>query len=288
MRILVAGATGFIGSHLLVELQLAGHEVLAVRRPCSLTVIPLEQQPIWLEHSLLDLTAKDLDEVEVVILLASTGVPPKHASWKELEQINVAAGLQLIQLAYQAGVRRFVAAGTCVEYGAEADLWDHIPPSAPLRPITSYGASKAAGFLMLHTFATTHPIEFFYGRIFSAYGNGQFSGNFWPSLRLAAVAGRDFPMTHGEQIRDFIPVTNVARHLRIATERSDLTAANPLVVNIGSGQGQRVLDFARQQWHELGGTGSLKPGEILFPLGDLTRLVADTVYLVPAIPKNSQ
>ena len=287
MRILVAGSTGFIGSHLLVELQLAGHEVLAVRRPGSGTVIPLEQQPIWLEHSLLDLTAEDLDEVEVVILLASSGVPPKHASWKELEHINVAAGLQLIQLAYQAGVRRFVAAGTCVEYGSEADLWDHIPPSAPLRPITPYGASKAAGFLMLHTFATNHPIELFYGRIFSAYGYGQFSGNFWPSLRLAALTGRDFPMTHGDQIRDFIPVTHVARHLRIATERSDLKPANPLVVNIGSGQGQRVLDFARQQWQELGGTGSLKPGEIPFPQGQLTRLVADTVHLVPATPEKS-
>lgn len=287
MRILVVGATGFIGSHLLVELQLAGHEVLAVRRPGSLTVIPLEQQPIWLEHSFQDLTAEDLDDVEVVILLASSGVPPKHASWKELEQMNVAAGLQLIQLAYQAGVRRFVAAGTCVEYGLEADLWDHIPPSAPLRPTTPYGASKAAGFLMLHTFATNHPIELFYGRIFSAYGDGQFSGNFWPSLRLAALAGRDFLMTHGEQVRDFIPVATVARHLRIAAERRDIQPANPLVVNIGSGQGQRVLDFAREQWQELGGTGSLKPGEIPFPQGQLFRLVADNVHLVPTTLEKS-
>lgn len=281
MRILLTGGTGFIGSHLISELLQAGHDVLAVRRPGSEPVLPLEQQPIWLERSLLDLTANDFVGLEVVIHLASAGVSPQQASWQELEEINVAAGLQLIQLAEQAGVRRFVAAGTCFEYGSEADAWDRIPPSAPLRPANPYGASKAAGFLMLETFAIAHPIELFYGRIFTAYGEGQFSGNLWPSLRQAALAGIDFPMTDGEQIRDFIPVADVARHLRIAAERCDLHPAHPLVVNIGSGQGLRVVDFARQQWQHLGATGSLKPGAIPSRAGQLARLVADPIHLEP-------
>ena len=281
MRILLTGGTGFIGSHLLGELLQAGHEVVAVRRSGSEPVIPLDQQPIWLERSLLQLTANDLAQVEVVIHLASAGVSPRQASWQELEQINVAAGLHLIQLAHQGGVRRIVAAGTCFEYGPEADAWDRIPPGAPLRPTTPYGASKAAGFLMLHAFATAHPIELFYGRIFTAYGEGQFSGNLWPSLRQAALAGDDFPMTEGEQIRDFIPVEAVARHLHIATERCDLQPSQPLVVNIGSGQGLRVVDFARQQWQQLGATGSLKPGAIPSRAGQMARLVADPIHLDP-------
>jgi nucleoside-diphosphate-sugar epimerase len=279
--ILLTGGTGFIGSHLLGELLQAGHEVVAVRRPGSTPVIPLQQQPIWLERSLLQLTANDLLQVEVVIHLASAGVSPKQACWQVLEQINVAAGLHLIQLAHQGGVRRFVAAGTCFEYGPEADAWDRIPPGAHLRPTTPYGASKAAGFLMLHAFATAHSIKLFYGRIFSAYGEGQFGGNLWPSLRHAALAGNDFPMTEGEQIRDFIPVEAVSRHLRIATERSDLQPYQPLVVNIGSGQGQRVLDFARQQWQLMGATGSLNPGAIPSRPGQLARLVADPIHLDP-------
>lgn len=281
MRILLTGGTGFIGFHLLGELLQAGHELVAVRRPGSEPVIPLEQQPIWLERSLLDLKANDLVGFEVVIHLASSGVSPQQASWQELEEINVAAGLHLIQLAHQAGIRRFVAAGTCFEYGSEAEVWDRIPPNAPLRPTTPYGSSKAAGFLMLQAFATAHPIELFYGRIFAAYGPGQFSGNLWPTLRQAALAGGDFPMTEGEQIGDFIPVEAVARHLRVAAERCDLQPAHPLVVNIGSGQGLRVVDFARQQWQDFGATGSLKPGAIPSRPGQMLRVVADPIHLDP-------
>jgi UDP-glucose 4-epimerase len=279
VRVLLTGGTGFIGSHLLVELLQAGHEVVAVRRPGSEPVIPLDVQPTWLECSLLDLTANALAGSEVVIHLASAGVSPQQASWRELEQINVAAGLQLIEKAHQAGVRRFVAAGSCFEYGAEADAWERIPPDAPLRPITPYGASKAAGFLMLHAFAKAHPVEMVYARIFTAYGEGQFSANLWPSLRQAALAGNDFAMTEGEQIRDFIPVTEVARHLRVAAERCDLQQTHPLVVNIGRGIGLRVVDFARQQWQKFGATGRLNPGAIPNRPDQMARLVANPIHL---------
>lgn len=287
MKILVTGGTGFIGSHLLKELLEFGHDIVAVRRSGSEPVILLHQKPIWLERSLLDLTANDLAGMEAVIHLASAGVSPQHASWQDLEQINVAAGLHLIQLMYQVGVRRFVAAGTCLEYGLEADAWDRIPPGAPMRPTTPYGASKAAGFLILQAYANTHPIELFYGRIFTAYGEGQFRGNLWPSLRQAALSGDDFSMTEGEQIRDFISVADVARHLRIGTERCDIKPAQPLVVNIGSGRGLRVVDFAKQQWEQFGALGSLKPGDIPSRPGQIARFVADPIHLDP-ISNNRQ
>lgn len=281
MRIFLTGGTGFIGSYLLKELLQAGHDVIAIRRPGSLPVIPLPQQPTWLECSLFEHNVKNLEGIEVVVHLASAGVSPQQASWEELYQINVAAGIELIQLAHQAGVRRFIAAGTSFEYGSESDAWDRISPHAPLRPTTPYGASKAAGFLMLHAFAIAQQIELFYGRIFTAYGEGQFIDNLWPSLRRSALAGCDFPMTDGEQIRDFIPVEDVAISLRIGVERSDIDPAQPLVVNIGSGQGLRVVDFAKQQWQRFGATGQLKPGAIASRVGQISRCVANPIHLNP-------
>lgn len=283
MKILLTGGTGFIGSYLIVELLQAGHEVVAVRRLGSEPVIIIEKQPMWLECSLFQLTVNQLVGVDTVIHLASAGVSPQQASWDDLEQINVAAGLHLIQLAHRAGVPRFIAAGTCLEYGEEANIWDRIPPKAPLRPTTPYGASKAAGFLMLQEYAKAHPIKLFYGRIFTAYGEGQFSGNLWPSLRQAAILGQDFPMTLGEQVCDFIPVEEVARHLRIAAERYDLEIFQPLVVNIGRGVGERVVDFAMHQWEQFGATGCLKPGSIPSRSGQVYRIVADPVRLNPTI-----
>ena len=89
MRIFLTGGTGFIGSHLLRELLLAGHKVLAIRRPGSLPAIPLEQNPVWLERSLLQIKPSDLEGIEVCIHLASAGVSPQKASWQEMELINV-------------------------------------------------------------------------------------------------------------------------------------------------------------------------------------------------------
>ena len=281
MRIFLTGGTGFIGSHLLRELLLAGHKVLAIRRPGSLPAIPLEQNPVWLERSLLQIKPSDLEGIEVCIHLASAGVSPQKASWQEMELINVASGLHLIQIAHQAGVKRFIAAGTCFEYGLEADNWDYIPPNAPLRPTTPYGASKASGFHMINSFASINPIELFYGRIFNAYGEGQFSGNLWPSLCHSARAGDDFSMTNGDQVRDFIPVSDVARHLRIASERCDLKPGEPLIANIGTGHGMKVIDFAKQQWECLGAIGSFRPGVITCKTGQISRIVANTSNLTP-------
>jgi len=276
MKVFITGGTGFVGSYLLSELLRAGHEVVAVRRAGSETVIPLEIEPIWLERSLIELTTSDLVDVEVVIHLASAGVSPQQASWEELEKVNVKSGLHLIQLSHGAGVRRFVAAGTCYEYGLEAEKWERVPPNAPLRPITPYGSSKAAGFLILQAFAMANKLELFYGRIFAAYGEGQFSGNLWPSLRRAALSGANFQMTDGKQVGDFIPVNIAAKNLFVATFRSDLVRGKPMVKNIGSGFGTSVLEFAQRWWIELGATGALEPGALPSRPNQLARMVADT------------
>ena len=110
--------------------------------------------------------------------LAAAGVSPKQASWSELVQVNVVGSLQLLDLAAEMGVRRFVVAGTSHEYGNSARRYEAIPPDSPLDPVNAYGASKAAGFQLLHTFAKNRHLELFYGRVFSAYGEGQFEANF--------------------------------------------------------------------------------------------------------------
>ena len=83
-------------------------------------------------------------------------------------------------------------------------------------------------------------------------------------------------MTDGEQLLDFIEVQTVAKHLATAIYRKDIIAGNPFVVNIGSGQGISVLEFAKRCWTEQGGSGALKPGVIPNRPHQLARMVADT------------
>jgi UDP-glucose 4-epimerase len=276
MRLFITGATGFVGSHVLAAALAAGHEVVAMRRsPSSATAIPLPCQPIWSEGNLHTLTAECLEGVDAVVHLASAGVSPKQASWGELVQVNVVGSLRLLELASDCGVRRCVVAGTSHEYGTAARCFDAIPSDAQLEPLSSYGASKAAAFQLIRAFAIEQRIELFYGRIFSAYGDGQFEGNFWPSLRRAALAGEDFAMTSGRQINDFIPVAVVAGHILEACSRPDIRAGLPLVANIGSGVATTLLAFAEAEWDRLGATGKLMPGSLPDRSDQIARYVPD-------------
>jgi len=286
MRLFLTGGTGFIGSHLLAAALAAGYQVRALRRsPASAPVIPLPCQPQWCEGDLASLTAGDLAGVEAVLHLASAGVSPKQVPWAELVQANVAGSLRLLELAVGAGVRRCVVTGTSHEYGNAARRFAAIPPDAPLEPLSAYGASKAAAFQLLRTFAIERGLELFYGRIFTAYGEGQFAGNFWPSLRRAALAGEDFPMTSGRQISDFVPVAAVAAHLLEACTRPDISAGVPLVVNIGSGAATSLLAFAAAEWERLGATGRLRPGVLPGRPDQIERYVPDLAGLrLPVSP----
>lgn len=276
MRIFLTGGTGFIGSYVLAAALNAGHEVLAIRRsPTSAPVIPLPRQPHWCDGDLASIKTSQLQGIDVLLHLASVGVSPKQASWSSLEHVNVACSLNLMGLALEAGVRRCIVTGTSHEYGNAARRYDAIPPDAPLEPVNPYGASKAASFQLMRSFASIECQELFYGRIFSAYGEGQFAGNFWPSLRRAALAGEDFKMTSGRQICDFIPATAVANHLLEACSRPDVLPGQPLVVNIGSGLPVSLLAFAESEWSRMGATGRLLPGSLQVRSDQIERLVPD-------------
>lgn len=285
MRLFLTGGTGFIGSHVLAAALAAGHEVRVLRRSsASAPVIPLPSQPLWCHGDLYTISAQELEGTEVLLHLASAGVSPKQVPWSELVKTNVAGSLRLLELATQAGVRRCVVTGTSYEYGNTARRFESIPPDAPLEPLNAYGASKAAAFQLLRSYAIEQRQQLFYGRIFSAYGEGQYAGNFYPSLRRAALTGKDFSMTSGRQISDFISVAAVASHLLEACTRPDVVPGKPLVVNIGSGVASTLLAFAEAEWSRLGATGSLLPGQLPDRPDQIERYIPDLVGLRQTAP----
>jgi len=283
MRLFLTGGTGFIGSYVLAAALSAGHEVCALRRTSeSSPVIPLPFQPEWCTGTLATIAPSALDGVDAVVHLASVGVSPRRVPWNDLVEANVVGSLRLLEIAAAAGVRRCVVAGTCHEYGESARRYFAIPPDAPLEPISAYGASKVAAFQLLRAFAIEHELEFFYGRIFTAYGEGQFAGNFWPSLRRAALAGEDFPMTSGKQISDFVHASVVAEYLLKACSRQDVISAVPFVANIGTGKGTSLHAFAEQEWSKMGAPGKLLPGSLPERTDQIDRYVPDLRGLLTA------
>jgi nucleoside-diphosphate-sugar epimerase len=112
-------------------------------------------------------------------------------------------------------------------------------------------------------------------RIFQVFGEGEAATRFWPSLRQAARDGKNFPMSAGLQVRDFVPVEKVAQTFLGALDFSTVDPARPLIRNVGTGRGMSLLEFAKHWWMVWGAKGQLQPGEVGLRPGELPRLVAN-------------
>lgn len=273
MRLFVTGGTGFIGGHFLDAAIDFGHEVIALRRPGASATRRLPGDVQWLEKPWSTLKPSDVRGCGALVHFSSHGVSPVATTYESAFEHNVIEQLRLLSVCADAGIPRAVLCGTCMEYGFEAERHAFIPPSAPLSPVGPYAASKAAGGLAAMSFCRDANLECAYLRVFSAFGEGQNPRAFWPSLRLAAMAGHDYPMTDGTQVRDFVPVSDVAAQFLDVAVRRPLDRGIPEVHNVGSGADTTVLDFARRWWSEWGAKGVLLPGAIPPRPGEPTRYV---------------
>lgn len=273
MKIFITGSNGFIGSHLVKKALDEGHEVVGLRLPNHTEKINLPKQPIWISGTLEDDFSKVLTGCDVVIHLAAYGVNPIYDSWQECFRWNVTASLNLWDQAHHAGIKKIIIAGSCSEYGKSAERYESIPSDAPLEPVNAYGASKAAATLAAMAYAREKNMELAVLRLFHIYGDGESANRFWPGLRKAALEGADFPMTLGGQIRDFMPVEQVAeKFLNYATMMS-LEPGNPSIQNVGTGKPQSLLDFAEMYWTKFGGKGKILPGNIPYRKNEIMRYV---------------
>lgn len=273
MKLFLTGGTGFIGSHVLAQLVGTSDEVVPLRRPGSNPCIDIGWSPVWLEKPMDEVETEDLEGADVLVHLASVGVSPKVATWDELFYWNVSVLVRLLQRANGAGVRRVVIAGSFSEYGLASESYDFIPADAPLTPTNPYAASKAASSIAARAFAVEKGMELFYLRIFSAFGDGQFERNFWPALRQAALSGADFPMTPGEQVRDYIAVEDVAAQvLRYAT-MAETGPVRQRAINVASGKPVTMREFAESWWAKWGAKGTLQVGALPYRPNEPMRYV---------------
>jgi nucleoside-diphosphate-sugar epimerase len=274
-RLFVTGGTGFVGSHFVAQALARGCEVVALRH--NLTSEPritLVHAPAWLDKPMTAVTKADLAGCDAVVHLAAHGVNPPSDTLEECFRWNFQAPLHLLRVAHEAGATRIVVAGSCFEYGRSGEQFAFIPSDAPLRPTSAYAASKAAATLAFSVLAAELGLRLSIHRIFQVYGEGEGPTRLWPALRRAALAGDDFPMTTGEQIRDFIPVEQVAARLLHECFDDTVEAGQVKIENVGTGNPQTVRAFAEHWWQHWNATGKLLLGAIPTRPGEVTRYVA--------------
>lgn len=281
MKLFVTGGTGFVGSHFLRQALDAGYEVLAQRRPGSRTRLELPHPPEWVDRLLDDDFSDALRGCAAIVHLAAHTPNPPYAPLDECLYWNVYASTRLLLQAAAQGVQNIVVAGTCFEYGTAAVGQDFVHPGSETRPNSTYSISKAAATTSCLGLARHLGLRLQVLRIFQVFGEGEAATRFWPSLRQAAHEGRDFPMSSGLQVRDFVPVEQVARAFLEALDFTGVEPGHPWIRNVGTGRAQSLLAFAQHWWTTWGATGHLQPGEVGLRPGELQRLVAniEDVYI---------
>jgi nucleoside-diphosphate-sugar epimerase len=207
-RVLVTGASGFIGSHCTPMLVEAGFEVHGV---VPEAIWPNTDSVIW--H-----TADLLERDEVHRLLAD--VRPTHLLhlawfvapgdyWASTENVRwLAAGLDLMREFADVGGKRSVVAGTCAEYAQSRDPL--VEGETPLRPTTLYAACKLGLHVSSAAYFAERGVSAAWGHVFYLYGPGEHPSRLVPSVMRALRDGETFRCTHPNDVRDFLHVADVA------------------------------------------------------------------------------
>jgi nucleoside-diphosphate-sugar epimerase len=274
MKIFVTGATGFIGSHFVNEALKVGHELYCLKRKDSKSRIKLEKEPNWIIGNLDESFQTNIfKDIEVIVHLAAHSANVPYDTLENCLYWNLTAPLKLFNQALKAGVQNYLVAGSCFEYGKSGERYDFIPSDAPLLPTMTYPTSKAAASTAFTGWTAINNVKLLYLRIFQVYGEGELETRFWPSLKKAALEGTDFPMSKGEQIRDFINVQDIATKFIEKIDFRNIEFGSTYFTNVGTGKSQSLKEFAEFWWQRWNAKGKLLFGTIPYRENEVMRFV---------------
>ena len=268
-RLLITGASGFLGRHCLVPASSAAFEVHTA------DLQPLRGAPasvISHELDLLDAVATErlVEETRPTHLLHLAWVTTHGQYWTSpLNDVWVEASKRLLASFQRQGGERAVMVGTCAEYDWSEGVCDEI--STPIRPMTPYGQAKARLHEVLAEFAGRQSLSYAWARLFFLYGPGESPARFVPSVVRALLAREPAACSEGTHERDYIYVADAAEALVKLTD-SEVTGP----VNIGSGRAIAIRDLALTIGRLLGAEELVRIGATPRRDDEAPRVVAGT------------
>jgi dTDP-6-deoxy-L-talose 4-dehydrogenase (NAD+) len=282
--IAVTGATGFIGRHVVSCLKAAGAgRIVASGRDRE------RLGQLGVDHVVYDTDSEEREPFrlfgnpDVLIHLAWQGLPNYHALF-HLED-NLMSNYRFLKRMIEGGLSRLTVAGTCYEYGLQSGS---LSEAASPAPVTSYAVAKDALRRFLERLVQHRAVRLSWARFFFLYGDGQHEKALIPQLEKAIAAGADsFPMSGGEQLRDYLPVEEAARLLAAVALQDGVDG----IFNVCSGKPVSVRRLVEERVAARESSIRLDLGALPYPdyepmayWGDRTKLDAALSSCCPSFP----
>ena len=257
-KILITGAAGFIGSNLINTL---------LKQECEIAVINRSDNPNFknikkyigniCEYSFIEESILDFQPNKVFHLAGYKNRSSKIEEVSSSLKVNLMGTLNLYQaLTKVSTVESIIALGTTDEYGIQNSSFIE---SSIENPISSYGFSKLCGTQLAKFFNTNFNLPVVVLRPTIVYGPFQANDMFIPSLINTLIANNDFKMTEGNQLRDFIYISDLVEAMLLISENQN---CNGEIFNVGFGESLMLKDVASTIASDLNKEHLLKLGSI--------------------------
>ena len=264
MKILVTGATGFVGNKVIEQLIEQGHTVIATS-----TNLGKAQTKNWFnkvkyipytinasdKSNLFDLFQKP----DVLIHLAWKGLP----NYKELFHVeeNLWDNYFFLKNLISNGLKNVTVIGTCFEYGFQESC---LSENLETKPANSYALAKDTLRKFVEELNKKYDFSFKWVRLFYMYGEGQSPKSLISQLHQALENGEEyFNMSKGDQIRDYLPIEKVAKNIALISTQNNILG----IINCCSGAPITVKQFTENYLNQINQTIKLNLG--YYPYSDL-------------------
>ncbi len=249
-RVLITGATGFVGANLVRMALKEGSEVYIITRKISdkwriddvLTYIAKYNSDFYVD-------LKDYDKLkciisgikpEIIYHTATYGGRPNQRDTIRIVQTNLIGTINLIKACKKFGFDLFVNTGSSSEYGIKEKTMQE---EDLLEPVNDYGVSKSAATQYCQAIAKNEDLPIVTLRLFSPYGSYEESARLIPSMILSCLKGKKPKISSPNFVRDFVYIQDV---LDAYARLSDVPQLSGEVFNIGSGKQCTIGDVAHK------------------------------------------
>jgi len=241
MRIFITGATGFIGKHIVSQLQKEEHDILA--SALSNDKIELSNKNIqWLYGNLQDIESLKPNIIsfspDVVIHLAWFGIPD-YSEIISITNLNISIKL-LDFILEETSCKKIIVSGSCYEYGNKKGIVKETD-STSINSFFSWAKHSLYNYLYLK--CSQRDVKLIWFRYFYVYGHGQRQGSLLPTIIDCFTTGKQLGLHNPYNKNDFIYIKDIVMATEMAVNTE--TKIESGIYNLGSGYSTSVIEICR-------------------------------------------